>query len=80
MNRIEIDESYCKGCALCTQVCPHGLLEMSDQLNAYGFMPALIPPAKLANCTACALCARICPDTAISVYREVHPSAAISNG
>ena len=80
MNRIEIDESYCKGCALCTQVCPHGLLEMSTQLNAQGFMPAFIPKAKMVNCTACALCARICPDAAISVFREIPPKAAISNG
>ena len=79
MNRIEIDEAYCKGCALCTRVCPQDLLEMSPQLNAQGFMPARIPPAKLVNCTACALCARICPDTAISVFREVQPAAAISN-
>ncbi len=76
MNRIEIDEKYCKGCALCVQVCPHNLLEMGDQLNDQGFIPATISPENMANCTACAICARTCPDTAISVFRAVQPAAA----
>ena len=68
-NRLEIDETFCKGCALCVQVCPHHLLQMSDRINEYGFMPVEITSLNLAKCTACALCARMCPDTAISVYK-----------
>ncbi len=67
-NRIEIDLRYCKGCALCTSVCPQKLIELDSQLNAQGFYPATTTPANLERCTACALCARICPDSAISVF------------
>ncbi|MBE0500205.1 MAG: ferredoxin family protein [Desulfuromonadales bacterium] len=73
-NKIEIDETYCKGCALCTIACPHGLIEMDVTLNSLGYIPAMITPANLAKCTACALCARTCPDTAITVFKSVSGS------
>jgi len=69
-NKIEIDETYCKGCALCTIACPHGLIEMDVTLNSLGYIPAMITSANLAKCTACALCARTCPDTAITVFKS----------
>ena len=70
-NKIEIDETFCKGCELCTVACPHGLIEMDSSLNSLGYIPAIITPANLAKCTACSLCARICPDTAITVFKSV---------
>ena len=69
-NKIEIDEAFCKGCALCTVACPHGLIEMDSALNDLGYIPAMITPANLAKCTACSLCARMCPDTAITVFKS----------
>lgn len=70
-NKIEIDEPYCKGCALCTIACPHNLIEMESSLNDFGYIPAVISPANLAKCTACMLCAKMCPDTAIAVFKSV---------
>lgn len=70
MPKIVIDESRCKGCALCTVACPNKLIHMSDKINKQGFLPARIRPENLEKCTSCALCAQMCPDVAIHVYRE----------
>lgn len=69
MNRIIIDFEQCKGCYLCIEACPKGIIEISNGLNAAGCYPA--QQMSDAPCTACALCARVCPDAAITVYREV---------
>ena len=67
---IVIDQNRCKGCSLCTEECPKGVIEMAaDFLNTMGYYPAmLIDPD--GECTGCAICAVICPDVAITVYRE----------
>lgn len=69
-GRIIIDVEACKGCQLCTSVCPFDLIRMSTSFNSRGYRPAeLVDPAR--RCTGCALCAIICPDAAIEVFREV---------
>jgi 2-oxoglutarate ferredoxin oxidoreductase subunit delta len=74
-GRIVIDSEHCKGCELCTTVCPQNVIRMSSSFNAKGYRPAgLVDP--LGACTGCAVCAIICPDTAITVYRQVTPRAA----
>ena len=77
-GRIEIDEDLCKGCTLCTLVCPKDLIEMStDQLTPRGYHPAkLIDPDY--ECTGCIICGVICPDAAITVYRWVPEEKAVS--
>jgi 2-oxoglutarate ferredoxin oxidoreductase subunit delta len=67
---IVIDLDRCKGCELCTTVCPQSVITMdAHTLNARGYHPALLqdPDSK---CTGCGICAVICPDVAITVYRE----------
>jgi 2-oxoglutarate ferredoxin oxidoreductase subunit delta len=70
-GRIVVDEGLCKGCELCTTVCPKDVVHMAmDRLTPRGYHPAaLIDPQ--GECTGCAICAVICPDVAISVYRWV---------
>jgi 2-oxoglutarate ferredoxin oxidoreductase subunit delta len=76
-GRIVIDSERCKGCELCTTVCPQNVLRMSSSVNSKGYRPAeLVDP--LGACTGCALCAIICPDATITVYRQVTPRAPIS--
>lgn len=66
---IMIDENRCKGCELCTSVCPKNLIKMADYFSARGYRPAaLVDPG--GQCTGCVLCSTICPDVAITVYRE----------
>lgn len=69
---IKIDELRCKGCELCTTVCPKDLIQMATRYSARGYHPAiLVDPDE--QCTGCLLCATICPDVAITVYRERKP-------
>jgi 2-oxoglutarate ferredoxin oxidoreductase subunit delta len=67
-GRIVVDEQRCKGCELCTTVCPKNVIEMSGGFNAKGYRPAVLVDPNM-NCTGCAICAVICPDAAITVYR-----------
>ena len=39
-GRIEIDAEHCKGCELCTTVCPQDVIQMADWFNAKGYRPA----------------------------------------
>ncbi|HKM39283.1 MAG TPA: 4Fe-4S binding protein [bacterium] len=67
-GKVIFSEDRCKGCELCTTVCPVNILVMSDKINKLGYHPATVnDPDK---CTGCAICARICPDCVIQVYRE----------
>jgi len=67
MAKITINTNRCKGCELCTTVCPHNLILISDELNQSGFHPAYFISSN--ECSGCALCAIICPDMAIEVYK-----------
>jgi 2-oxoglutarate ferredoxin oxidoreductase subunit delta len=65
---VVIDTNRCKGCELCTTVCPQGVLVMAETFNARGYRPVqLVDPE--GKCTGCALCAVICPDCVVTVYR-----------
>lgn len=68
MPFIAIEEQRCKGCELCTAVCPEQVIVIAEQFNAMGYRPAALcdPDGK---CTGCTLCARMCPDVAIEVFR-----------
>ncbi len=70
MGRIIINRDRCKGCTLCSTVCPQNVIFMAEnQLNAKGYHPAMLVDPDGA-CTGCAVCAVICPDVCITVYRE----------
>jgi 2-oxoglutarate ferredoxin oxidoreductase subunit delta len=76
-GRIEVNEELCKGCELCTTVCPKDLIEMAmDRFTPKGYHPAaLVDPD--GECTGCAICSVICPDAAINVYRWVPEGKAV---
>jgi 2-oxoglutarate ferredoxin oxidoreductase subunit delta len=69
---ITIDENRCKGCELCTTVCPKNLIQMATRFSLRGYRPAILADSA-GLCTGCLLCAAICPDVAITVYRETPP-------
>ncbi|MDD6730447.1 4Fe-4S binding protein [Hugonella massiliensis] len=69
MSRIIVDETYCKGCGLCVDACPEGIVELDQaRINAKGYHPAVLVDE--AKCTACSSCATMCPDMAITVWRS----------
>ena len=70
---LEIDTDRCKGCGLCVEVCPKGILALESSIvNALGYHPVRLADA--APCTSCALCARICPDAVFAVYARPRPT------
>ena len=68
MANVIFNEDKCKGCQLCTTVCPKGIVHMAkDRINSKGFHPAEVPEKE--KCIGCAFCATICPDVVIEVER-----------
>ncbi len=70
-GRIVVNENLCKGCELCTSVCPQEVIKMAaDRFTTQGYHPAeLVDPDE--QCTGCAICSIVCPDVAITVFRWV---------
>ncbi|HEV2685255.1 MAG TPA: 4Fe-4S dicluster domain-containing protein [Actinomycetota bacterium] len=67
---VVIDVDACKGCDLCIDACPPGVLTMtSHELNARGYAY----PVLSAGCTGCRICAQICPDFVFQVYKYDEP-------
>jgi 2-oxoglutarate ferredoxin oxidoreductase subunit delta len=69
MSRIVIDEGRCKGCLLCTTVCPETIIRQSSRMNPQGYKVVEADPGLAGKCTACTACAQMCPDLAIVVWR-----------
>jgi len=68
MAKVIFDENKCKGCELCTTVCPTKIVVMDkERINVKGYHPATVK--EMEKCTGCASCARICPDVVIRVER-----------
>jgi NAD-dependent dihydropyrimidine dehydrogenase PreA subunit len=64
---VELNSEECKGCGLCVEACPPGVLRLAETLNQYGMHPA----AYLGHgCTGCGICFFVCPEPgAITVLR-----------
>jgi 2-oxoglutarate ferredoxin oxidoreductase subunit delta len=58
-GRVVIFGMWCKGCGICVEFCPAGVLALGDDDH-----PIVIAPE---NCTACHWCDTHCPDLAILV-------------
>ena len=58
----------CKGCELCTIVCPKQIVIMdATTVNDKGYHPATV--TDITACIACGSCAKICPDSVITVEK-----------
>lgn len=68
MAKVIFNEDKCKGCELCTTVCPKKIVVMAkDKINIKGFHPAQV--VDMDKCIGCAFCATICPDLVIEVEK-----------
>lgn len=66
--RLDIHEDLCKGCRLCVEFCPKGVLAMTtDRLNSKGqpFAECIHADA----CIGCQSCTLICPDAVIELFK-----------
>ena len=68
MPKVFIEKDRCKGCSLCIEACPEGVLAMSKDMNAKGyFFPYMEKPDA---CTGFRFCLMVCPDVAIQVENK----------
>ena len=69
-GKVVVDVDRCKGCGLCTKVCPSKILTLNlDRFNAKGYHPVMVSQPD--KCTGCGVCSIICPDVVFTVYRFV---------
>ena len=65
---VTINEERCKGCGLCTEVCPKKILELRhDRHNSMGYYP--VECRDNSKCISCMMCAVMCPDCVIKVEK-----------
>jgi 2-oxoglutarate ferredoxin oxidoreductase subunit delta len=68
-GRVTVFPNWCKGCDLCIEFCPAGVLDHRPGVNVVAVHPE--------KCTACRWCELHCPDFAIFVAdvedRETEP-------
>ncbi|WHH59624.1 4Fe-4S dicluster domain-containing protein [Petroclostridium sp. X23] len=68
MAKVTFKEDRCKGCELCTTVCPKKIVVMAaDRINDKGFHPAEVKEQD--KCIGCGFCATMCPDVVIEVEK-----------
>jgi len=56
---VKISEHLCKGCGLCIEACPPGVLVQGSLLNRQGYYAVTY---RGSGCTGCAICFYVCPD------------------
>lgn len=68
MAKVTFNEERCKGCGLCTAVCPKNIVVIAkDRINTKGYHPAGV--IDMDKCIGCAFCAKMCPDVVIEVEK-----------
>lgn len=65
-HAIGIHEAFCKGCAICVEICPKDVLEMVDVIDRWE--GATVRIKDIDACIACYICEHECPDFALLVY------------
>ena len=76
-GEININETLCKGCALCVDFCSRGCITLpKGNLNSRGL--PLVEFTHPDKCNACGICGWMCPDYAIEVYKFVEAGTASS--
>ena len=66
--KVTFNSDRCKGCELCTTVCPKHIVVMDKvTINRKGYHPATV--SDMEHCIGCASCAKICPDSIITVEK-----------
>ena len=68
MAKLTFKTDNCKGCALCVDACPKGILQIAtDKINKKGHHP--VECTDMSECIGCASCYMMCPYCIIKVER-----------
>lgn len=68
MAKVTFRTELCKGCGLCVNACPKGILAIdTGKINGKGYSPAVMTDQD--KCIGCAFCATMCPDCIIKVEK-----------
>ena len=62
---VTIYRHYCKGCEICAEICPKGVLRMVVTPDRWE--GSVVEIIDINSCNACMLCENQCPDFAIEV-------------
>lgn len=68
-ENVRFNTMLCKGCLLCTTVCPTSIITQASEASKKGYYPACVEQQNQEKCKQCGLCTLICPDAAISVKK-----------
>jgi 2-oxoglutarate ferredoxin oxidoreductase subunit delta len=64
-GQVYLIPSRCKGCGICIEFCPLGILSESKRANAKGYhLPEIALPSN-ESCVHCQFCSLVCPEFAI---------------
>jgi len=66
-GRVHVIDERCKGCGICVEFCPTGVLALSGHYNSKGYHPPR--PIHMESCVNCGLCDLLCPEFAIYSVR-----------
>lgn len=67
MAKVTFNKTLCKGCGLCVEACPKGIVVLSEEINQKGYHTAEVN--HMDKCIGCAFCATMCPDCVITVEK-----------
>ena len=63
-----VTPELCKGCGLCVEACPPGVMRLEAGINSKGYHPAEYTGE---GCTGCGHCFYACPEpAAVTVYKK----------
>ena len=63
------DQERCKGCGLCVEACPSGVLQLHPrEVNNKGYHYAYMQTPE--SCIGCASCGWVCPDGCLTIYKK----------
>jgi 2-oxoglutarate ferredoxin oxidoreductase subunit delta len=76
--QIRVNSEYCKGCNLCTVVCPRKVFEKGEIASERGYIqPKIVNPERCPNFSrksknkaVCEICLLTCPDQAITLSEK----------
>ena len=72
--KLIVNETWCKGCRICVDLCPTDTLVMMESPDRWE--GSIVKVANMEACNGCGICEVECPDFAISIFAAGKVKAA----